>query len=98
MELNFIEVLICITLSSFGGLVKRLSDSEKFTDHKKATFTYYLAGSLISMFVGMVVFFICKNFEVSQFLTAGLTALSGYIGTPALDLLSELARKRISHN
>jgi len=93
MEINAIEILITIALSSFGGIVKRLSDSEKVPE--KASLSYFIAGSLISVFVGMVVFFICKNFEVSQFLTAGLTALSGYVGTPVLDLLSDVARKRI---
>jgi len=96
MDINYIEILINLTLASFGGLVKRLSDLEKHPE-RKATFAYYVTGSGISMFVGIVVYFLCKNFDVSQFLTAGLTALSGYMGTPVLDLLSSIAKKRLEN-
>ncbi|MDR1693213.1 MAG: phage holin family protein [Oscillospiraceae bacterium] len=95
MQINYIEVLINIALASFGGLVRRMSELEKKPE-KKASFSYYIIGSLISMFVGIVVYLLCKNFEASQLLTAGLTALSGYMGVPVLDLLSDLAKKRIA--
>lgn len=94
MQMNYIEILINIILASFGGLVKRLSDLEK-GGVSKVSFSYYAIGSIVSMFVGIVVYFLCKNFDVSPFLTAGLTALSGYIGTPVLDLLSEILKKNI---
>ncbi len=94
MEINYIEVLICILLASFGGLVKRMTELEKHPE-KKATPQYYVAGSLISTFVGIVVYILCKNFDVQQHLTAGLTALAGYVGVPVLDFLSEIAKKRL---
>jgi uncharacterized membrane protein len=96
MQINFIEVLINITLASFGGLVRRMSELEKKDPGKKGSLSYYIVGSLVSMFVGVVVYILCKNFGASQFLTAGLTALSGYIGSPVLDLLSDIAKKKIS--
>ena len=94
MHIDYMEVILNIALASLGGLVKRLSESEKQSG-QKMTLAYYLVGSFISMFVGIVVYFLCKNFEVSQFLTAGVTALSGYMGTPVLDILSNLAKKKI---
>jgi len=94
MKVDFIEILINIALATFGGLVKRLSETEKLPG-QKITLTYYIVGAFISMFVGIVVYFLCKNYEVSQFLTAGITALSGYIGSPVLDLLSEAINKRL---
>ena len=94
MRVDLIEVLINVALASFGGLVKRLSEMEKLAG-KKVTFAYYFVGSLISMFVGVVVYLLCKNYGVSQFLTAGITALSGYMGAPVLDILSNIARKRL---
>lgn len=96
MQINYIEVMLNIILASLGGLVKRMSDIEKQSD-KKVTLSYYFIGSFISMFVGIVVYFICKNFEVSQFLTAGLTALSGYVGSPVLDLLSDFMKKGLEN-
>lgn len=95
MTINYIEVLINITLASLGGLVKRVMEHEK-NPGKKASVSYYMIGSCISMFVGIVVYILCKSFNISQFLTAGLTALSGYMGTPVLDLLSDIAKKRIT--
>ncbi len=93
MEINPLEVMINLVLASFGGLVKRLSEMEKLPKGK-VSFMYYFTGSIISMFVGVVVYFLCKNFGVSQFLTAGITAIAGYMGTPALDLISDMAKKR----
>lgn len=94
MGFNYLEILINITLASFGGLVKRLTELEK-NPTMKITLESYMARAFISMFVGIIVYFICKNFDVSQFLTAGLTALGGYMGTPLLDLFSEIAKKRV---
>lgn len=94
MEINYVEVLINIILASFGGLVKRIAEQEK-NPSRKASLSYYMIGSFVSTFVGMVVYLLCKNFHISQFLTAGLTAISGYIGSPVLDLLSEIAKKRV---
>ncbi len=94
MEINYIEALISIVLATFGGLVKRMTELEKTPD-KRASLRYYLAGSLMSAFVGIVVYFLCKYFNVPQLLTFGLTALSGYMGIPVLDLLSSIAKKRI---
>jgi hypothetical protein len=94
MQINYIELLINVILASFGGLVKRMVDHDK-NPKAKTSASYYMVGSLISTFVGIVVYLICKNFNLSQFLTAGLTALAGYMGAPVLDLLSDLAKKQI---
>jgi hypothetical protein len=94
MNVNYIEILINIILASFGGLVKRLTELEKMQD-TKISISYYVIGAIISMFVGIVVYFICKSFNASTFLTAGLTALSGYMGSPVLDLLSNITKKKL---
>jgi uncharacterized membrane protein YdjX (TVP38/TMEM64 family) len=82
-----------MTLASLGGIVKRVSDGEN--SRRKINCSYFAAGSFISMFVGIIVYFLLKSFNVSQFLTAGLTALSGYMGTPVLEFLSNTVKKRI---
>ncbi len=95
MPVNFLELTLNIVIASFGGLVRRLSELEK-KKSQKLDFTYCLIGSAISMFVGMVVFFICKQFNATQQLTVAVTAISGYIGAPVLDMLSDVFKKRIS--
>lgn len=94
MEINYIEALINVILASFGGLVKRVAELEK-NPKRKVSLSYYMIGSFVSMFVGIVAYLLCKNFGASQLLTAGLTALAGYMGSPVLDLLSNIAKKRI---
>ena len=93
-EFNFLELLANTALASLGGLVRRLSELEK-SGKKKVTLSYYIVGALISMFVGIVIFLLCKNFNVSMYLTAGLTSLGGYLGVPVLDLLSNIAVKKV---
>ncbi len=95
LEINYIEALISIVLATFGGLVKRMTELEKTPD-KRAPIKYYIAGSLMSAFVGIVVYFLCKYFNVPQLLVFGLTALAGYMGIPVLDLLSNIAKKKIT--
>lgn len=94
MQIDLTEALINLILASFGGLVRRMSELEK-NPGRRPSLSYFMFGSFISMFVGIVVYILCKNFGLSQFLTAGLTALSGYMGTPALDLLSDVVKKRL---
>lgn len=96
MQVDFIEILINSVLAAFGGVVRRMSEMER-QEGKKPTFAYYLVGSFISMFVGIVVYFLCKSFEVTPFLTAGLTALSGYMGSPVLDLLSDIMQRKMKN-
>lgn len=94
-KFNLIELLANTVLASLGGLVRRLSEMEKSNDKKHNTFSYYIVGAIISMFVGIVVYLLCKNFNVSAYLTAGLTSLGGYMGVPVLDLLSNVAVKKV---
>ena len=95
-KFNILEFIINTVLASFGGLVRRLAEMEnKRDDPRRNSLTYYIVGSCISMFVGIVIFLICKNFNLSQYLTAGLTSLGGYMGVPILDLLSNIAVKKV---
>ena len=96
MQLDPMELVISIALASCGGLVKRLLETESRPGQKVSiSFAYYFTGSFISMFVGAVVYFLCKNYGLAQFLTVGITALAGYMGTPALDLLSAIVKQNL---
>jgi hypothetical protein len=82
----FFELLINVVLSGAGGIIRKLIEYENNTKIEIGT-SRYIISAIISVFVGLIVFFMCKNFNVSIYLTAGLTALSGYMGSPLLDLL-----------
>ncbi|MDR0949769.1 MAG: phage holin family protein [Lachnospiraceae bacterium] len=82
----FTELLINVLLSGTGGIIRKLIEQENNENHHIKT-SRYIISAIVSLFVGLIVFFLCKSFEVSSYLTAGLTALSGYMGSPLLDLL-----------
>jgi hypothetical protein len=82
----FLELVINIILSGTGGIVRKLIEQDNHPDLHVPT-SRYIISAFISLFVGIIVFLLCKNFQVSIYLTAGLTALSGYMGSPILDLL-----------
>jgi hypothetical protein len=82
----FTELLINIILSGTGGIIRKLIEQEN-NEHLRIRTSRYIISAIVSLFVGLIVFFLCKNFGVSPYLTAGLTALSGYMGSPLLDLL-----------
>ena len=94
MQVNYLEALINIILASLGGLVKRIAEHDK-DPQKKVSRSYYMAGSVIATFVGIVAYILCKNFNVSQMLTMGVTSLAGYAGSPVLDLLTGIAKKKL---
>lgn len=93
-NINWIEALISILIASFGGLVKTLTAKEK---NPEATISPsgYISSSIISSFIGMVIFFLCKNAKVSTYLMFGLTATSGFIGSSMLDLISNGVTKKV---
>jgi hypothetical protein len=82
----FTELLINVILSGTGGIIRKLIEQEN-NEHLRIRTSRYIISAIVSLFVGLIVFFLCKNFGVSTYLTAGLTALSGYMGSPLLDLL-----------
>lgn len=93
-EINWLELLVCILLASFGGIVKRLSDMERDPE-KEYTAGHYISAAIMSTFVGIVVYLICRYFKIPESLTAGLTAMAGFLGTPVIYFLSEISVKRI---
>jgi uncharacterized membrane protein YeiH len=82
----FLELVINVILSGTGGIIRKLIEQENNPKLRVPT-SRYIVSAIISLFVGLIVFLMCKNFNVSMYLTAGMTALSGYMGSPILDLL-----------
>jgi hypothetical protein len=89
-----LEVVINTLLAAVGGVVKSLVEAES-RNGPPPKLTRFIVSAIVSMFVGVIVFVLCKNFEVPIYLTAGLTALAGYMGAPVLDLLARIAQKKI---
>ena len=91
---NFLELLISIFLASFGGVVNRLAAQEK-NPRKKIKAGAYISSSIISLFVGIVVYSICKHYNMTQNLVMAFTAVSGFIGTPVIYMVFNFATKSL---
>jgi uncharacterized membrane protein YeiH len=93
----FLELVINVILSGTGGIIRKLIEQENNPKLRVPT-SRYIVSAIISLFVGLIVFLMCKNFHVSMYLTAGLTALSGYMGSPILDLLLRIIARETGIN
>lgn len=49
---------------------------------------------LVSSFVGLVTFWICKSYGVNEYLTAAGVAIAGHMGTRALFLAEQWIEKK----
>lgn len=93
-KIDWYELIICILLASFGGIVKRLVDQEK-NPEEKIILRYYISSAIISLFVGIVVYIFSKNFKVSSLMTMGVTSIAGFIGTPIIYSIANFSFKQI---
>ena len=91
-KIDFVEITIHGLMAFIGGVVKIITESQ---DKVKQSFATFFAGGVVGIFAGMVTYFICKHFEVSEYLTITFTGLAGYMGSPFLDLFSMVAKRTI---
>jgi len=89
-NINVYDMLIHGTLAALGGIVKELKK------HENPTFVDFLIGACVGIFCGIVIFCLCRNYGAGDYLTAALTSLGGYIGTPVLDLISSIIKKLLT--
>ena len=80
--------ILPILAGLFGGIVRVISSKDK---NKK--FIHFFTGAVVGIFTGMIVFYLCKSYDINQDLTISLVALSGYIGAPLLDALTKVISK-----
>jgi len=87
-EIDTYDLLIHGIFAAMGGVVREI----KSPDEDKS-FPTFVGGAMVGIFAGMVVYFICKEFNVGEYLTVALTGLAGYSGAPTLDVLTKLFTK-----
>jgi CDP-diglyceride synthetase len=92
-ESSLMPIIINSILAFFGGCARAAGDIGK----EKFSAAGFVTGSLIAAFCGVVTFFLCMNYAVNPWLTAALTALAGYVGTPVLDLFASVVKGRLGN-
>ena len=93
-DINWIELLIAMALSAMGGVVRKLSELEHDPE-MQITLRQYVFSSIISCFVGIVMYAIFKNYDWSMFLMMAAVAVSGFVGSPVMHVFSELLMRRL---
>ncbi|MDR0897706.1 MAG: phage holin family protein [Oscillospiraceae bacterium] len=78
-------------LALMGGAVREIDK----IGVKGFALAEFIGGVLVSMFSGMVVFFLCMHFQWDLWLTSALTSIAGYSGPKALDFVVELLKKKV---
>ena len=93
-DINWIELLIAVALSAMGGVVRKLSELEH-DPAKQITLRQYVFSSIISCFVGIVMYAIFKHYDWPMFLMMAAVAVSGFVGSPVMHVLSSLLMNRL---
>jgi len=93
--LDLVEVLINLILASFGGIVSKLVEQEKYPEKKLSGYIFF-SSAVISLFVGIIFFAICKHFGWSPWITMATTAGSGFVGYPAAQSLLDVIITRVN--
>jgi uncharacterized membrane protein YeiH len=94
-DINWIELLIAVALSAMGGVVRKLSELEH-DPQKVINLRQYVFSSIISCFVGIVMYAILKNYDWSMLLIIAAVGVSGFIGNPIMHTLSSVFMKRLN--
>lgn len=78
---NLWALLSSLLFALIGGIASYLKDAKRF-----CLFSF-IRKCVLSMFTGMVVFFILTHYGVAPYLIAACTSLSGFIGIPVIEFI-----------
>ena len=91
-KISIFSLAIHGLVAFMSGVVKTITEGQELV---LKSFTRFLAGGLVGVFAGMVTYFVCRHFEISEHLTVAFTGLAGYMGVPLLELFSFILKRTI---
>ena len=83
-------------LAMFGGLVKHVSNLRNTS--KSFKLREFVFDLIVSSFAGLLMYFLCKEAGVSDFMSAILIAISGHMGTQAIVAFENLYSRIVGNN
>jgi len=89
---DIITFLVSTFLAVLGGIVRVLSAQDQTSEYRPSSYDY-TKNVVISMFVGVLAYTVCREYGASDNMTAAFTGLAGYSGTHVLDY----AMNRVKH-
>ena len=76
-------------LAAFGALARQLHIMEE----SRVRIVHFISGCVIASFMGVIIFFVTENFNISNNFLYALSGISGWIGPQFLDWLVPLVLK-----
>ena len=87
---DLFTMLIYSLLAIFGAMARQLRIKEKVPVKILA----FLSGGFIASFMGIVIYFITKAFNIDPNLAYALSGLGGWVGPQLLDILADMLMKK----
>lgn len=86
--LTYLWVIILASLGGLVAFIRRLNQQNK-PEKLSIVFIKLFGEILVSAFAGIITFYLCEYFAISQLLTAVFVAVSGHMGGNAIDLITK---------
>ena len=90
----WIELVIAMMLSTVGGVVRKFTELERNPD-QEITLRQYIFSSVISCFVGIIMYAFMKHFDMSMLLIIAIVSIAGFVGSPVMHVLSSAFTNRL---
>ena len=84
-----------LILASLGGVVRVIRESKLGDKTWRQIILIFISEILISLFAGVVTFFLCSAQDISPFYSAVMVSLASYMGGRALSVLEALYKFKI---
>lgn len=94
-SVSWITYFWVIFLATFGGIVRVIREVKFGEKSWRQIIAIFVAEILVSLFAGVVTFFLCAAREVPPFYSAVLVSLASYMGGRALSVLEALYKFKI---
>lgn len=87
-------VLVLSTWGGIAGYVRKIKQGMT----KRFSVTEMIGEIIISSFVGVITYFLCKSSGVDETVSAALVGLSGHMGSRAIYVIEVFLRKQVDIN
>jgi hypothetical protein len=91
---NLVPTLWMAAIAMVGGYVNFRQKMQQ-GNARGWNFTELIGEMAVSAFVGVLTFWLCRGFEVNEWLTAAGVAISGHLGARGIFILEKAVEKRI---
>lgn len=91
---NLLTAIIMISLALWGGTVNYISRLKRGAV-QKFSFLELTAEWVISGFAGFLIWLLCQNFGVAEYMTAALVGIAGHMGGRTVFMLENFLNKKL---